>query len=242
MITYDDLYFHVVKFLSRPDILKALDNFDFKFIYKEAQSLPLVDSVSEITKVFTEILNLNPLQYLDKVPKNYYREDTDLTSLVLPDNITDINNFAFKDCKALTNITFSSNLQHIGVEAFANIGITSLTIPNTIKTIWMGAFQDCYELAEVKFEPNAQINMITENCFCACSNLKRIELPESIDIIYEKAFRHCVNLNYIKLPKNLVEIDRYAFDYIYPGAIFEVYKDSYAHRWAVNHEYQVKLI
>ena len=56
---------------------------------------------------------------------------TKLSSVVIPKSVTQIKQWAFDDCKELTNVSFESG--HPGVtiidEAFTNTALTSITIP-----------------------------------------------------------------------------------------------------------------
>lgn len=73
-----------------------------------------------------------------------------LTSIILPNNITSIGNFAFSGCTGLTSIVIPNSVISIGNESFADCtGLTAIAIPNKVTSIGNYAFVDCKGLKEV---------------------------------------------------------------------------------------------
>ena len=59
-----------------------------------------------------------------------------LGSIVLPDTITTIGEYALEDCTDLTSITIPSSVTEIGKGAFQGCsGLIDITIPGTVTTI-----------------------------------------------------------------------------------------------------------
>ena len=68
----------------------------------------------------------------------------DLTSVTIPNSITNIGNFAFSSCSGLTSITIPNSVKSIGDNAFSSCtGLTSITIPNSVTSIGNNAFEYC---------------------------------------------------------------------------------------------------
>lgn len=102
------------------------------------------------------------------VYENFMQDNTDLSTVSLPDTITEIQQMAFNGCtgissftmpynltaiganvfqnSGLTSLKFNSFLAEIGESAFSGTGLTSVTFPNTLRTIGMGAFSNCPDL------------------------------------------------------------------------------------------------
>jgi hypothetical protein len=103
---------------------------------------------------------------------------TSLTSITIPDSVTDIGELAFYECTNLTNATIGSGVTSIGDFAFyactslanATIGsgvtsigyafgycssLTSITIPDSVTDIGSLAFYECTNLTSVYFTGNA---------------------------------------------------------------------------------------
>jgi len=69
------------------------------------------------------------------------------TEVVIPDNISEIDSFAFNDCIKLRSVTIPNSVKKIGDCAFANCNsLTNVTIPKTVKEISGSAFFGCNNL------------------------------------------------------------------------------------------------
>ena len=89
----------------------------------------------------------NPLFYAKHI---YSDENTEITNLVIPNNVTSIGNYAFNTCKALTSVTIPNSVTSIGEWAFYGCsGLTSVTIPNSVTSIGDYAFYYCSGLTSV---------------------------------------------------------------------------------------------
>lgn len=95
------------------------------------------------------------------------------TSMVLPDNLISIGNYAFSSCRNLI----------------------SITIPNSVTSISTGAFNSCESLNSVILSNN--LSSIGAAAFAGCSVLTSIILPGGIKKIGEGAFNNCENLSSI---------------------------------------------
>ena len=68
----------------------------------------------------------------------------------LPDGITSIGEWAFRDCSGLTSIEIPNRVTSIGSDAFDGCsGLTSVTIGNSVTSIGDKAFKDCTGLTFV---------------------------------------------------------------------------------------------
>ena len=64
-----------------------------------------------------------------------------LTSVIIPDSVTNIMAGAFSACGYLTNVVFGSGLREIGKHAFAGgKNLTPIVLPDSVETIREGAF------------------------------------------------------------------------------------------------------
>lgn len=101
-----------------------------------------------------------------------------LTELVIPDNVTTINSYAFYQCKKLSTLKLSSGLKSMGSNAFSYCnGIKELEIPEGITNIdsWV---------------------------FSSCSNLTELTLPRSLTNIANYAFYYCNKISTINYNGN----------------------------------------
>jgi len=86
----------------------------------------------------------------------YAFASTGLTSVAIPDSVTNIGKGAFSYCSNLTDATLSNNLTRIRERTFSGCtGLTSITIPDSVTSIEADAFSDCFALADVYYTGTA---------------------------------------------------------------------------------------
>ncbi len=111
-----------------------------------------------------------------RVGKFAFYSCSDLEEFVIPENVTEIDAEAFKDCM-FSNIEFPHGLKKIGVWSFGNCqNITSIVIPETVESIGAFAFSWCSNLIDVALpEIEPQIDWFA---FIATEYEETIEYPE----------------------------------------------------------------
>ena len=101
---------------------------------------------------------------------------TSLTSIIIPNSVTDIGKGAFQGCSSLTAITLSNSITSIGFSVFKDCkSLTSITIPNSVEKVGMEAFRGCESLISVTI-PNS-VTSIGQGAFCGCTSLRHITIP-----------------------------------------------------------------
>lgn len=104
---------------------------------------------------------------------NAFEVCTSLTSVIIPDTVTDIGWGAFSSCSNLTSVTIPSSVSKIGDWAFAGCtSLTSITIPDSITSIGQGTFNICRSLTCVEI-PNS-VTSIALDTFNECASLVEI--------------------------------------------------------------------
>jgi len=116
----------------------------------------------------------NPLSYA----KNLYLNGEPLTELVIPDSVSSIKPFAFK------NYT----------------GLTSVIIPKNVTLIGKHAFNGCTNLVNVEIENG--VTTIEGSAFFGCTGLTSVTIPDSVISIGPCAFAKCTSLTKITVSKN----------------------------------------
>lgn len=133
-----------------------------------------------------------------------FLENTNITSVTIPENIKSIEQYAFMDCKNLAVVNFSEGLNFIGADAFNGCNIKTLTLPNSIISINNNAFDNCRNLTNVILPNN--LERIELELFAGCTNLTTITLPKELKLVVECAFTGCNNITAVYYPGN--EADR----------------------------------
>lgn len=163
--------------------------------------------------------------------------NTSITAVTMPNGVTAIGEFAFRNCAALAAITFPpTSLLTIGAYAFNGTALVSVVIPDsvtemgqevfgataltntTLKSVVLGnglaavpyrAFYNCTGLETVTF--GANIVTVENDAFSSCSSIKEIVLNAKVQTIKSGAFAYCRSLTHIKLSESLTSIAYDAF-------------------------------
>ena len=92
----------------------------------------------------------NPLYYAG----NLYLNNELVTDLIIPDGVTKIVSYAFRNCDSLTSVTIGYGVTSIGSLAFSYCtSLTSVTIPDSVTSIGYEAFMYCDSLKAVYCKP-----------------------------------------------------------------------------------------
>ena len=133
-----------------------------------------------------------------------------LTSVVIPNSVTTIGNYAFYNCKGLTSINIPNSVTSIGESSFcACRGLTSLTIPNSLTYISGSAFEECSGLITVTIP--SSVTTIGLRSFRNCTSLTSVTIPNSLSIIGTQAFNGCSSLTTVTLGSGINKINTQAF-------------------------------
>ena len=133
-----------------------------------------------------------------------------LTSINLPDSVTNIGDYALMGCKSLTNINIPNSVTNIGHAAFAFCrSLTNINIPNNVTNIGEGAFYFCKSLTNINIPNN--VTNIGDKTFHNCCSLTNINIPSGVTNIGVYAFANCLLLTSINIPDGVTNIGHAAF-------------------------------
>jgi len=126
---------------------------------------------------------------------------TNITKVVIGDEITHVGDWAFQGCTALNSVTIGEKVTSIGNGSFDNCtndGFTMLTIPNSVQTIGIDAFSNNH-LKYVCF--GSGLTSIGMEAFMVCQDLEAIGVSASTPpTLGMEAFMACSNLASIYVP------------------------------------------
>jgi hypothetical protein len=145
-----------------------------------------------------------------KIADRAFQNDTILTSVVLPNSIEAIGQYAFAGCSSLSNITLSKNITALSDYAFQNCTtLKSIAILAGTMTIGNWVFDGCSALQTVTMKD--YVTGIGQGCFRGCENLTSITLSKSITTISSYAFQDCKALPNVSL-NGITSVGSYAYD------------------------------
>lgn len=117
---------------------------------------------------------------------------------------------AFYFCPKLSSIVLPDSLTEIGDNAFRSTGITSLVIPDSVKEVGIGVFSWNRSLTSAVVGKN--LIRIASGMFSSCFNLTSITFKGEVTSIGQDVFYDCANLSDIVLPDSLVDFGYGALD------------------------------
>lgn len=115
----------------------------------------------------------------------------DVEEVVIPDSVTEIQDYAFSGNKKLKSVTLSKNLKVLGINAFFNCqALQSIELPATLKE--MGSYAFCATgLTKVTIPESNTLSELPQFCFFQCGSLKEVTIPVTITKIPKDCFKEC---------------------------------------------------
>ena len=143
--------------------------------------------------------------------------------------VTFIDFGAFKDCTELTSVVLPENLIEILGDAFKNCpNLTSINIPNSVKTIGgLGGevFYGCKKLSHIVIPEG--MSTIRYRTFYGCENLSSITLPKSLTKLEVQAFDGCEKLKDVYFMGNIEDWVKIDISNLSPTSVPFVYCDNF---------------
>ena len=135
-----------------------------------------------------------------------------LTEVNMHEKLTTIGESAFLECAALTEITIPNSVTTMKKYAFDSaVELASVTFGDSLEAIDEHAFSNCPALSTVKFSTKKNLKTIGQRAFSDAISLETIVFPEGLTEIGYASFYGCSNLKDIDLPDSLMALRAYAF-------------------------------
>ena len=167
-----------------------------------------------------------------KIGKGFFRNMSKIKSITLPDTITEVDDFAFEGCTALTSFKVPAGVNRIGVGVFSGcsslktltsdsavyravnncllkgdavvLGCANSTIPESgVTTIASYAFYKCPTMADVVIPSN--IVTIEDGAFWYCDGLRVLKLSEMKNGFSNSALTGCTKITTVQLPLSALD-------------------------------------
>lgn len=220
---------------------------DFCFL-QDVQRL-MIPGTMKYSGSFAECKMLKEITFesgVEKITGGAFWCNKNIEKINLPETIKEISQSAFYCCKKLKSITVPKSVELIGEKAFDSCDeLEEVNILSSV-TISKQVFCRCKNLKSIIFWGN--VEEIGEEAFYGCNNLEKVVFKSNLKKIGKKAFCSCNNIKRITIPASVIDIGEGAFDWVYglegPNSwhynfgkdkydfVFEVYKDSYAEKYA----------
>ena len=172
-----------------------------------------------------------------EIPAAMFSDCKNLTTVNIPNTVTKING-AFSGCTSLKSITIPNSVTELGTFGDCT-SLTDINIPYGVKCLESLVFQNCTSLKEITIP--SSVTEINGEAFSNCTSLKEINIPSSVTTIGHLAFYRCSNLQKIVIPESVTTIDSAAI-WACPNLTIYGVKNSYAHKYANNHDIPFKTM
>lgn len=150
-------------------------------------------------------------------------QDSQLTSVIIPDSVTTIGPAPFLNCTKLmgitvddTNANYSSlngilfNKDQTVIWEYLAGKQGEYVIPNTVTSIAIGAFYGCNGLTSVTIPDS--VTSISESAFYECKGLTSVSIGNGVKTIDKCAFKGCSELTSVTIGNKVESIGDSAFE------------------------------
>jgi uncharacterized repeat protein (TIGR02543 family) len=189
----------------------------------------ILQTASDMTNIpdyyFTDATSLKSITLtsgITSIGRDAFR-NTQLTSIVIPSTVINIEQGAFYGLTSMTSLEFAlnSNLNSIGINAFyGNTGLTELYLPSSLKKILSSAFAECINLTVVHLEENNQLEEIGSMAFYNNAKINNFGYAPNLTQIGSLSFYNNDELEYFVIPDSVTTLGMNAFALCYDLTIF----------------------
>ena len=150
---------------------------------------------------------------------NAFVGNEDITSVKIHDFIERIGKGAFFGCSYLSSVVMGSNVESIGADAFYGTALYNDDANWTNGVLYIDSAL-IKALPSVTGEYSVEFGTLTiaDNAFDRCSQLTKVNLPDTLKYIGEEAFLNCKGLTEVSVSDAVRVIGAHAFGYFMDGS------------------------
>ena len=145
-----------------------MQNFYYKMIDNETYAVMSYEG-DEAAVVIPDIYNGKPVTLL---ADNLFAGHSEITSVAIPDSVTDIGGFVFDGCEKLHQVRLPAKLQNLWQYAFVRSSIEEIVLPEQMQSLVPFTFKDCKQLKRVVCNPG--LKRIYAWAFSGCDQLEDV--------------------------------------------------------------------
>ena len=184
--------------------------------FAECAELENVEIGDRISKMGRDVLSATRLRSRQQMEQGYVTLGNMLVEppvsgeFFIPDNVTGIGADCFRENENVTQVVLPEGFLYLGEEAFAFCpNLTRAVFPAGMEEIGNGAFSWCENIVEITFEGG--VRRIGDSAFEGCGQYGDITFPEGLEEIGARAFWECGQMTSIVIPGTVKKIGDGAF-------------------------------
>ena len=201
---FNSVFYNNSKNLKLPSTLNYVDSYAFQN-KSRLQDLYINDLSS-----FCKIVFNNSESSVFNGSTELYVNNTQVTDLTIPSDITTLKSYTFYDAGTITSVTIPSTVTSIhGSSTFQNSGLRNVTVPSSVES-WNGnsTFENCTSLTKATLNNSGNIGSYA---FSYCRSLTGVTFGDNITEIKSGAFKNCTSLTDVTFGGNMKTFGSYAF-------------------------------
>lgn len=152
------------------------------------EDLAAVTALNALDWSGTSITSFDELQYftgLTSITDNAFYGCSGLTSVTIPDTVTEIRQNAFQNCSGLTEVSIPDSVTGISYAVFGNCsGLTSVTIGDSVRVIGGYGFYGCSSLSAITFMSDTPPTLGLDGVFSGQPTTGNITVPVGSEANY----------------------------------------------------------
>ena len=160
-----------------------------------------------------ETVTFNGVTYaVNFITGSAFSNCTKLTSVSIPNTVTEIGEWAFGNCSGLVTVSLPNAITKIYDYTFNGCSsLTSIAIPETVTSLGEYAFGSCSGLTSIVIP--GKTTYLGEYVFFGCNGLTTVTIPNSVTTLDWGVFNSCKNLQTINIPGSVTSIGWYTFSF-----------------------------
>ena len=165
----------------------------------------------------TELLIKNGLALTSDETVLLYCADVSMTSVVIPDSVESIGDYAFGNCENIRSVVIPDSVEEIGKDAFKDCHIQNLNHAELLIKGGLALSNDetvllyCADTSMTNAVIPDTVKYIGEEAFYGYESLESVVIPDSVKKIGDYAFGGCESLKSVVIPDSVKKIGYHAF-------------------------------